>query len=144
MRSLLVAVSMVVLLLVGCGKVSRDFRAAGNDVKNDLIKLRQDKIATESESEQRRDEIKKKLQVVTAATKSDREHDAEKVLVNLYVQISTLKAAEMLPPSESAAREIQRLQGKADECLTDYDVLVGDKNGDENGPCLQEAKKALQ
>jgi hypothetical protein len=142
-RTLLLS-SIVVLTLAGCGKVSRDFKRAGDDAKNQMIALREQNSPTQSDLENQRDEIKKKLEVVTAATKSDRERDAQAALVSLYVQVSMLKEAETLPPSDGASREINRLQTKADQCLTDYDVLVGEKDGDEHGPCVTEAKAAMK
>jgi hypothetical protein len=131
------------LALLGCGKVSRDFKAAGDDARQSMLALRESNLQADT-LESRRDAIKRKLEVVTAATKSDRERDAQAALVSLYIQVSMLKEAQMLPPSEGATSEVNRLQKKADECLTDYDVLVGDKKGDENGPCVTEAKAAME
>jgi len=136
--------SISILLLAGCGKVSRDFKRAGDDAKHEIMVLRNDSVNSESDLESRREAIKNKLQVVTAATKSPRERDAQATLVNLYVQVSMLKEAQMLPTSDGSTREVNRLQGKAEQCFKDYDVLVGEKGGDENGPCLTEAKAATK
>jgi hypothetical protein len=136
--------STSVFLIAGCGKVSRDFKRAGDDAKHEMVSLRNVNVSSESDLESRREAIKNKLQVVTAATKSPRERDAQATLVNLYVQVSMLKEAQMLPASQGASREVGRLQAKTDQCLNDYDVLVGEKSGDENGPCFTEAKAATR
>jgi hypothetical protein len=136
--------SMSVSLLAGCGKVSRDFKRAGDDAKQEMLTLRNESVSSESDLESRREAIKNKLQVVTAATKSPRERDAQATLVNLYVQVSMLKEAQMLPTSDGATREVDRLQAKTEQCVSDYDVLVGEKSGDENGPCVSEAKSATR
>lgn len=135
----------IVALLIGCGKVSRDFRKPADEAKQQLIAFRADRITSQSGIERRRDEIKQKLEVVTAAMKSQREQSAQAVLVSSYVHISTLKEAEMLPPSEPAAREIERVKGKAEQCLKEYDALIGETNdsANENGPCLAEARAAM-
>jgi hypothetical protein len=134
--------SICLLAIAGCGKVSRDFKAAGDDARDAMVALRESNLQADT-LESRRDAIKRKLEVVTAATQSDRERDAQAALVSLYIQVSMLKEAQMLPPSDGATSEVNRLQKKADSCLTDYEVLVGDKKGDEHGPCVTEAKAAM-
>ena len=136
--------SMSALLLAGCSKVSRDFKRAADDAKREMMALRNDSVNSETDLEARREAIKNTLQVVTAATTSPRERDAQATLVNLYVQVSMLKEAQTLPPSDASAREVSRLQAKTDQCLNDYDVLVGEKRGDENGACVTEAKAATK
>ena len=135
-----------VVLLAGCGKVSSDFRKAGDAARDEILAFRDGKPASQSEIEQRRDAIKPKLEVVTAATKSERERDAQSVLVNLYVQVSTLKEAQMLPPSPAAEQEVSRLTTHSEQCLKEYDALVGKTSdtANENGPCLKEAKAAAE
>jgi hypothetical protein len=134
------------MLLTGCGKVSPDFRKAGDEARDEIVSFRDSKFGSQSELEQHRDAIRPKLEVVTAATKSEREHSAESVLVNFYVQVSTLKEAQMLPPSEAATQEVTRLTTHAEQCLKEYDALVGKTSdtANENGPCLKEANAAAE
>jgi hypothetical protein len=134
------------VLLVGCGKVSSDFRKAGDAARDEIVSFRDTKFGSQREIEQKRDAIKPKLEVVTAATKSERERNAQSVLVNLYVQVSTLKEAQMLPPSPAADQEVSRLTSHSGQCLKEYDALVGKTSdtANENGPCLKEAKAAAE
>lgn len=138
--------SLSVLLLAGCSKVSRDFKRAGDEAKQQIDDLRDQKIEQMSTLEQQRDEIKKKLEVVTAATKSERERNAQAVLVSLYLNVSLLKEAQMLPPSEAADKEIARVKTRADECSHEYDVQVGQvrDSAAEYGPCLKQAQAAME
>jgi hypothetical protein len=135
-----------VMLLAGCGKVSSDFRKAGDAARDEIVNFRDAKFGSQSDIEQHRDAIKPKLEVVTAATKSEREHSAESVLVNFYVQVSVLKEAQMLPPSPASEQEVSRLTAHAEQCLKEYDALVGKTrdSANENGPCLKEAKAAAE
>jgi hypothetical protein len=134
------------MLLAGCGKVSSDFRKAGDEARDEIVALRDSHPTTQNQIEQQRDAIKPKLEVVTAATKSERERNAQSVLVNLYVQVSTLKEAQMLPPSPAADQEVSRLTSHSGQCLKEYDALVGKTSdtANENGPCLKEAKAAAE
>jgi hypothetical protein len=134
------------MLLAGCGKVSSDFRKAGDEARDEIVALRDSHPTTQNQIEQQRDAIKPKLEVVTAATKSERERNAQSVLVNLYVQVSTLKEAQMLPPSPAAEQEVSRLSAHTEQCLKEYDALVGKTSdmANENGPCLKEAKAAAE
>jgi len=138
--------SLGVLLLAGCSKVSRDFKQAGDQAKQQIDALRDQKIDQVSMLETQRDEIKKKLEVVTAATKSERERNAQVVLVSLYLNVSLLKEAQMMPPSEAADKEIARVKVRADECSHEYDVQVGDTRDSaaEYGPCLKQAQAAME
>lgn len=134
------------MLVAGCGKVSSDFRKAGDAARDEIVSFRDAKFGSQSEIERQRDAIKPKLEVVTAATKSEREHSAESVLVNFYVQVSVLKEAQMLPPSPASEQEVSRLSAHAEQCLKEYDALVGKTSdrANENGPCLKEAKAAAE
>jgi hypothetical protein len=134
------------LLLAGCGKVSRDFRKAGDGAKQQIDALRDQKVEQTSTLEQARDEIKRKLEVVTAATRSERERNAQAVLVSLYLNVSLLKEAQMMPASEAVDREIARVKSRADECSHEYDVQVGDvrDSAAEYGPCLKQAQAAME
>jgi outer membrane murein-binding lipoprotein Lpp len=138
--------SFVILLLAGCSKVSHDFKQAGDQARQQIDAVRDQKIDQMSTLEQQRDEIKKKLEVVTAATRSERERNAQAVLVSLYLNVSLLKEAQMMPPSEPADKEIARVKARADECSHEYDVQVGDARDSaaEYGPCLKQAQAAME
>lgn len=141
-RSLLLGI----LLLAGCGKVSSDFRKTGNEARDALRAWQGTRMASLAEAENSRIPLKEKLEAVTNVTKSENERNAQAVLVSAFVQIATLKQAELLPLSESTAGEVKRLQEKSGECLKEYDALAGNTRDSalENGPCLQEAKAAMK